>query len=743
MRAEYLIFNLAVIAGPLALTLLPGPTNMTHRLGAVAYALLASLPFLVWDLAVTDRHWWFNEAYTLPRIAGLPPGEWLYFITVPFACLYSWEMLFKPDNVNGSRLEARGWLYPLIWLLAPLGVWLFWIGREYTGLATLAFALVAALDFGGRRLLTHPRLPLFALFLAALILVFNGYLTGRPVVLYDEQYQLGIRIITIPLEDFVFGFAHVWLAVSLFEGAKLRARDGTSVDRGVLARAIEGRLGGYRHTLVAPNLDLPEHLHERTGAGASLPRVCVVGGGIAGMTTALHLADRGFRVTLKEAKDHLGGKLGSWPVQLKTGETVHTEHGFHAFFRHYYNFNRVLDRLAIRDTFQPTADYRILTTDRGDFGFANIAQTPALNLLSLPRTGLFRWREMLLNPKAQQMGVFLEYDEAQTFAAHDGTSFADFIERTGLPRNLGLVFNSFSRAFFADPSKMSLAELIKSFHFYYLSHNHGLLFDYPRDDHERTVLAPFRTEMQSKGVEIQLSTPVRDVTANPDGFVVDGQPYEWLVLACDVKGVKAIVESSMSIKASDPTLAAAVEQLKTSGRYAVLRLWADRDMDRDLPDFCVTDRHAALDSVSIYHRFEDESRDWATRHSGGVYELHSYHLPDGLVTDQQVRDALMEDFYRFFPELRGMTIHDEHLRVGADFTSFGVGEHAQRPGTRSAVPRLVMAGDWVRLPCPAMLMEAACTSGLYAVNEICAREGIRGELIESVPLRGLMRRAAP
>jgi isorenieratene synthase len=101
------------------------------------------------------------------------------------------------------------------------------------------------------------------------------------------------------------------------------------------------------------------------------------------------------------------------------------------------------------------------------------------------------------------------------------------------------------------------------------------------------------------------------------------------------------------------------------------------------------------------------------------------------------------------PAAKGATIVHEHLQIRRDFPAFHVGMAKHRPGVVSGVPRLLFAGDWVDLPWPMMLMEAACTSGLVAANEVLAAAGLRRERIDSVPERGLLarvperRRAAP
>jgi lycopene cyclase domain-containing protein len=48
-------------------------------------------------------------------------------------------------------------------------------------------------------------------------IVANGILTGLPVVLYDDRQNLGIRAGTIPIEDFLYSFAMLLLAFSMFD----------------------------------------------------------------------------------------------------------------------------------------------------------------------------------------------------------------------------------------------------------------------------------------------------------------------------------------------------------------------------------------------------------------------------------------------------------------------------------------------------------------------------------------------
>ena len=493
---------------------------------------------------------------------------------------------------------------------------------------------------------------------------------------------------------------------------------------------IRRKLGGYKVLINTIDRALPTRL-------AGSHRVAIVGAGLGGIASAALLGERGFQVSLFERNSYLGGKVGSWPVEFSDGSRTQIDHGFHAFFRHYYNLRAFLEKIGATGHLKTIDDYLILTRDGRSFGFRDIAAPPLLNILSLGRNGFYRFSEVLFQPAAWRMREFLKYDEARTFARFDSISFAEFADRSRLPATLRLVFSTFARAFFAPGAKLSMAALIKSFHFFYLSHGHALFYDYFTTNYADALIEPAREHLLQHRVSIKLDCPLAETARSGNKFAVAGEIFDSLILAADVNGTREICRNSPWVGALSPLTAQKVTALEASDGYAVYRLWLDRRDRRKLPAFIITEKRELLDAVTFYHAFDGESARWAQASGGGVYELHCYALPHAAGEETELKAAFMAEFLAYFPELRGARIVRDYLQVKRDFPAFHTGLNQQRPGVTTGVPGFYLAGDWVKIPSPAMLMEAAFTSGLLAANEILTQLGLQQEPVYSVPLRGI------
>jgi lycopene cyclase domain-containing protein len=89
---------------------------------------------------------------------------------------------------------------------------------EYTISATAGVIGAVAIDYLLKtRVTTQGKFWVFIVVMFLFKILVNGYLTARPIVLYGEEFFLGVRVFTIPLEDFLFGFSLITLSVVLWE----------------------------------------------------------------------------------------------------------------------------------------------------------------------------------------------------------------------------------------------------------------------------------------------------------------------------------------------------------------------------------------------------------------------------------------------------------------------------------------------------------------------------------------------
>jgi lycopene cyclase domain-containing protein len=90
--------------------------------------------------------------------------------------------------------------------------------KEYTILAVAIAVGAVILDrLLGTRITSQRRFWVSLAILFVFKIPSNGYLTGRPIVLYNPEYFLGIRLGTIPVEDFLYGFGLITMSLVLWE----------------------------------------------------------------------------------------------------------------------------------------------------------------------------------------------------------------------------------------------------------------------------------------------------------------------------------------------------------------------------------------------------------------------------------------------------------------------------------------------------------------------------------------------
>lgn len=493
------------------------------------------------------------------------------------------------------------------------------------------------------------------------------------------------------------------------------------------ARATDRR----RRILPAPT-GLPD-----AGALPSRPRVAVVGGGIAGLTAATGLAERGVAVEVIEREHYLGGRVGGW-TEHHDGTDLAMNRGFHAFFRQYYNLRALLARLDPRlRMLVPVNDYPLIDAAGRRDSFRGLPRTPPLNAMAFAvRSPTFRLRDFA-RIDARAAAPLAAVSVPGTYRRLDHIDAATFLEDIRFPEAARhLAFEVFSRSFFADPAKLSAAELATMFHIYFLGSAEGLIFDVPSANYDSALWQPLRSYLEQRHVRFRLGTSVGSIDA-ANRFAVHTDTDEELevdavVLATDVAGLQRIVAASRGL--ANGEWRDRIAGLRTAPPFAVHRFWLDRPVSPRRPAFLGTAGHKPLDNISVLDRYEREARAWAGAHHGSVVELHSYALdsaPSGA--------AALRELRRICPETAAAQIVHETLLHRSDCPLFAPGGYPHRPTVVTPTPGLLLASDTVRIDLPVALMERAATTGWSAANHLLKRWGLAGHPLVTVPTEGRSR----
>ena len=269
--------------------------------------------------------------------------------------------------------------------------------------------------------------------------------------------------------------------------------------------ATTGLLGYTRFSKPQPtvftqdNLDLPQYLN-------NYKSVVVVGGGLAGLACAYELTQRGFTVTLLERSPQLGGKIASWPVNIG-GEKFIMEHGFHGFFPQYYNLNSLVEELNITDNFQSLEFYSVVFREEkyNPEVFHPSSSAFPWNIVDLAISSSNRFSWGINLAKSKHWEVFRAiggFQLEKTYQKFDNLSVAEWVEKD-FPQGLyDLYFLPFAKSSLNAPNKLSVAELMQFFHFYFFGNPEGLAFNGTRQDMGTSLVQPVAKEIENKGGKI-------------------------------------------------------------------------------------------------------------------------------------------------------------------------------------------------------------------------------------------------
>ncbi len=177
--------------------------------------------FISWDIIFTNNEiWGFNESYiTGIHIFNLPLEEWLFFICIPYACIFTHYSLyhFFPNMAFGKKVSNVIYLT----LVSALIITLWYHYDKWYTFINFSYALILlGLVYNYQRETFRRFLPTFLVILIPFFLV-NGILTGsgiaEQVVWYDDSENVGVRLFTIPIEDTIYAFGMLLTVLTIME----------------------------------------------------------------------------------------------------------------------------------------------------------------------------------------------------------------------------------------------------------------------------------------------------------------------------------------------------------------------------------------------------------------------------------------------------------------------------------------------------------------------------------------------
>lgn len=453
--------------------------------------------------------------------------------------------------------------------------------------------------------------------------------------------------------------------------------------------------------------------------------IVVVGAGVAGLNAAAVLAKAGERVTLLERREFVGGRAYSYEHPA-LGETVDSQHVLLGCCTNLLDFCH-----------DAGLDGKVRWYDEQTFlEPGGRASTIALSGLPAPlhyATSFAKASMLTLADKASIARGLMGF--ARGNRESDAGSIADWYKRTGQTQGAirhfwePIVLATLNDS--AENSSMKYGG--KVFFELFLKTSYGGRLGIPTVPLSEFYGAGVR-RIEELGGRVELGSSVESVAQGTDGrwsLTAGGRTFvaDDVVLALPFEQTTKLVRS-MSLQAGEEVRAGLLETMGqfVHSPFISILLWYDREIS-DLD-------HAWLLDTTIQWFFH-KSR--IRRTGGGSYvEIiiagSKTELP---MSRAEILEPALAELARFFPRVREAKLLKSGILKEARATfSVTPGLDLVRPGQRTGLEGLYLAGDWTATDWPST-MEGAARSGRLAAGEVM---GERARFLVGEPeAEGLMR----
>lgn len=441
-------------------------------------------------------------------------------------------------------------------------------------------------------------------------------------------------------------------------------------------------------------------------------RVAVIGGGLAGITTALGCADRGMPVTLYESRPRLGGLTHSF-----RRDGLWVDNGQHVFMRCCTSYRALLDRLGVSDlvTLQPRLDVPVRSETRP--GVARLRRNGLPAPLHLG-AALARYRWLPPGDRIRVMRAALALGRVDPEGA-DERSFGDWLRaHDQSARAVETVWELIGVATLnAHAGDASLALAATVFQIGLLGRADAADLGWASVPLQRLHGDAAADALAAAGARVRTGNRVRTLLADGDRWLVDGETYDDVVVA---------------------TAPVAAEALLPEGALDVPVGWSE-----ELGSAPIVNLHLRVDRPILDEPFVaavDGPLQWVFDRStqAGLGPGEGQYVAVSLSAAHDLADRTVAELRAWaMPHLRALLPGIEDATVGEFFVTREPhatfrprpGSARLRPGARTRLPGLHLAGAWTDTGWPAT-MEGAVRSGEAALAAIAS-----GSSLRAVPAR--------
>jgi squalene-associated FAD-dependent desaturase len=443
-------------------------------------------------------------------------------------------------------------------------------------------------------------------------------------------------------------------------------------------------------------------------------RTIVVGGGFAGLAAAVRLAAAGREVLVVEAAKHGGGRSRSFHDKLTGREIDNGQHLMMGCYREALSFLRVIGVPADELEIQPNLALTMLKPGGGKVELC-CPSLPAPLHLAL---GLLRMRGIgpLHRASALRAGLMLPGEIARP---DDNETCDAWLRRLGQTPQIRAAF--WEPLIWAvlndDPLVASAAMLIAVLERAFMSSREASSLVIPRRPLSSIYVQRAVDYIEAHGGAVLFARAARKLELDADGRVIGLTLKSGETLAA-TQVISAVPPHALlellPEAAREHVVFRDVARLEAS---PIVNLWVTLDAP-------LLDRPFVGLIASPLHWLWDRDRIEMPRSAGPNHSLLSVTISGarGFVDDQPeaLRELFLGEITRFFPGARPQIHGFRVVKEKRATISHAAGTHRRRPVTRSPIPGLLLAGDWVRTGLPATI-ESAVQSGHDAAACVAAR----------------------